>query len=122
MRESAAVESLFDTATPAPGGYRDLTPQAVHAARGKVRIVDVREPHELTGELGHIPEVEPAPLATVGARAGAWPRDEDIVLVCRSGGRSARAAEALAAAGFRRVMNLAGGMLAYRAAGYPVTH
>lgn len=112
--------TLFDTATPTPAGYRDITPQALHAARGTVRIVDVREAPELTAELGHIPGIEHAPLATVGARAGAWPRDEEIVLVCRSGGRSGRAAEALAAAGFRKVMNLAGGMLAYRAAGLPV--
>ena len=101
-------------------GYRDVSPAELDAARGTVRIVDVREPHELTGDLGRIPGIEPAPLATVAARARAWRRDEPIVLVCRSGGRSAHAAQALVAAGFQRVMNLAGGMLAYRAAGLPV--
>jgi rhodanese-related sulfurtransferase len=101
-------------------GYRDVTPKELAAARGAARIVDVREPHELTGDLGRIPGIEPAPLATVATRARAWHRDEPIVLVCRSGGRSARAAQMLAAAGFRRVMNLAGGMIAYRAAGLPV--
>jgi rhodanese-related sulfurtransferase len=58
------------------------------------------------------------PLGTHAAQAARWDRGADIVVVCRSGGRSARAAEALVAAGFRRVMNLAGGMLAYRAAGF----
>ena len=56
------------------------------------------------------------------ARARTWNRDDELVIVCRSGARSARAAEALAAMGFRRVMNLTGGMLAYTAAGLPVAH
>lgn len=112
--------SLYDAALPTPDGYRDVSPAALHAARGTVRVVDVREPHELVGELGHIAGVERAPLATVAARASAWAKDEPIVLICRSGGRSSRAARLLVASGFRRVMNLAGGMLAYSAAGLPV--
>lgn len=112
-------KTLHDIATRTSAGYRDVSPAQLDAARGAVRIVDVREPAELVGELGRIPGAESAPLATVAARAAEWPRDEDIVLVCQSGRRSARAAEVLVAAGFRRVMNLAGGMLAYRAAGLP---
>jgi len=112
--------TLFETATPTRGGYRDVYPEALHAARGAVRLVDVREPHELDDDLGHIAGIEHVPLATVAAAAATWRRDETIVLICRSGGRSGRAAEALVAAGFRRVMNLAGGMLAYRSAGLPV--
>jgi rhodanese-related sulfurtransferase len=112
--------SLYDTATPTRAGYRDVSPAALSAARGATRIIDVREPDELTGELGRIRGVEPAPLATVEARAAAWPKDAELVLVCRSGGRSSVAAQRLVAAGFRRVMNLAGGMLAYNAAGLPV--
>lgn len=100
--------------------YRDISPAEVHAARAGTRIVDVREPHEFNDELGHVPGAELVPLATVGAAAARWDRNADIILVCRSGGRSGRAAEALVAAGFRRVMNLAGGMLAYNAARLPV--
>jgi sulfur-carrier protein adenylyltransferase/sulfurtransferase len=112
--------SLFAAAIPAPGGYRDVDPAALSAARDAVRIVDVREPDELTGELGCIAGVENAPLPLVMAHAAAWRRDEELVLVCRSGGRSSAAARMLASAGFHKVMNLAGGMLAYRAAGLPV--
>jgi rhodanese-related sulfurtransferase len=112
--------TLYETATPNPAGFRDVSPAALNAARGTVRIVDVREPYELIGDLGHIPGVERAPLATVATRASAWQKDEEIVLVCRSGGRSSGAARGLVAAGFRKVMNLAGGMLAYSAAGLPV--
>jgi rhodanese-related sulfurtransferase len=113
--------TLFQTGIPTRRGYRDVTPAQTHDARGHVRIVDVRETDELTGPLGHIPGVEHAPLATVLARAASWPKDEELILVCRSGGRSSGAAEALVAAGFRKVMNMAGGMLAYNAAGLPVT-
>lgn len=112
---------LFASGKPVASGYRDITPEALHPALGRVRLVDVREPHELVGELGHIPGIERAPLVTVPAALRGWDRDEEIVLVCRSGARSGRAAETLVAAGFQRVMNLAGGMLAYGAAGYPVS-
>jgi glyoxylase-like metal-dependent hydrolase (beta-lactamase superfamily II) len=54
------------------------------------------------------------PLATLGACAASWRKDEEILLVCRSGARSGRAAQALVAAGFQKVMNLAGGMLALK--------
>jgi rhodanese-related sulfurtransferase len=110
--------TLFDAAAPTRAGYRDISASSLHAALGRVRVVDVREPHELTGELGHIAGIERAPLATVAARAAAWPRDQPIVLVCRSGARSSAAAQVLVTAGFHQVMNLAGGMLAYRAAGF----
>jgi rhodanese-related sulfurtransferase len=111
---------LFEKATPTSAGYRDVSPAALSSASGKIHVVDVREAHELRDHLGHIRGVDHVPLATLPARVGAWRKDEEIVLVCRSGGRSGQAARILVAAGFQRVMNLAGGMLAYNAAGLPV--
>lgn len=111
---------LYERALPARGGYRDLAPEAAYAARERVRLVDVREPHEWHGELGHVPGAELVPLSRLGEAAATWDREAEIILICRSGGRSARAAEALVASGFRRVMNLAGGMLAYNMCGLPV--
>lgn len=98
----------------------DVNASAAYAMRDAARIIDVREPDEFTGDLGHIPGAELVPLATIGQAAASWDRDQAVILVCRSGGRSGRAASVLAAAGFRRVMNLTGGMIAYRAAGLPV--
>ena len=49
-----------------------------------------------------------------------WDADAEIVLICRSGARSGRAAGSLARAGFTRVMNMTGGMLAWNAAQLPV--
>lgn len=111
---------LYREAIPHEAGYRDIDPARVAAALGKVRVVDVREPAELTGELGHAPGIEPVPLATVEGAAGTWDKEQEIVLVCRSGARSGRAAALLTSMGFRHVMNMVGGMIAWNAAGLPV--
>jgi rhodanese-related sulfurtransferase len=112
--------SLYDKSVPAPGGIRDISPADVKAAAGSVRIVDVREPSEFNDQLGHIAGAELVPLATVAGAAQSWDRDAELVLVCRSGGRSGRAAAGLAQLGFKRVMNMTGGMMAWNAAGFPV--
>lgn len=98
-------------------GYVDIEPKEV--GREKLRIIDVREPGEFSGELGHIPGAELVPLGTLVDAAKNWDRDADLLLVCRSGGRSSKAAEALARLGFKKLKNLRGGMTAYNAAGLP---
>jgi rhodanese-related sulfurtransferase len=101
--------------------YREISPKEVFAARSTARLIDVREPAELVGELGRIPGAESVPLGTLPAAARGWDRTADIVVVCRSGGRSTAAAKMLVQAGFERVANLTGGMLAYAAAALPIT-
>jgi sulfur dioxygenase len=86
----------------------------------EMRIVDVREPDEFTGELGRVAGAQLVPLATVVDRAAQWQKDEPIVLVCRSGGRSGRAAEELERRGFRRVASMKGGMLRWHERGFDV--
>jgi rhodanese-related sulfurtransferase len=114
------ITHLFEAAIPNPSGHRDVRPEQVFADEKATRLVDVREPHEFTGELGHIQGAELVPLATVASAAGRWPRAEPLVLICRSGQRSERAAIVLTAAGFRYVMNMVGGMLAWKEARLPV--
>lgn len=99
---------------------KNATPQDVNALRGKVHIIDVREPSEWTGELGHVAEAELVPLATVATAAAKWDKQAPIVCICRSGGRSGRAAETLVSLGFRDVTNMVGGMLAWNQSGLPV--
>jgi len=99
-------------------GIVDLSPAEVRALPPGTRLVDVREKDEYVGDLGHIAGTELVPLATVESRATAWDREAPVVVLCRSGGRSARAASLLRALGFRNVGNMLGGMLAYRASGY----
>lgn len=110
----------YETAKPMLGGYRDVAPAAAYQARETLRLIDVREPVEYTGDLGHIPGTELVPLDTLDRHLGRWDKDAEIIVICRSGGRSARAAEKLARAGFRRVMNMTGGMIAYNAEQLPV--
>lgn len=102
---------LYEDAAPNPGGHRDVAPTTVAGAGGKVRLVDVREPAEYTGELGHAPGSELVPLATLESASETWDREQEIVMICRSGARSGRAAAQLTAMGFRHVMNMTGGMI-----------
>lgn len=112
--------SLFSRAQPTPHGYRELSAAELEAARGAVRVIDVREADEFTGELGHIPGAELLPLERVREACAAWDREAELVIVCRSGRRSASMAIQLVQLGFRRVMNLTGGTLAHVAAGLAV--
>jgi len=80
-------------------------------------ILDVREPDEW--QAGHAPEAMMLSMGQVAGRRGELPRDRQIVVVCRSGGRSAVVTESLRASGLDAV-NLAGGMCAWAAAGLPV--
>lgn len=115
------MTQLYDNAQPTVGGYRDVdVAQLATGPAPGVRMVDVREPHEFTGILGHIEGAELIPLGTVLQQAQDWPRDADLLLICRSGGRSAKAATQLAGLGFTRLMNLRGGMLAWNTARLPV--
>ncbi|MBI5544118.1 MAG: rhodanese-like domain-containing protein [Deltaproteobacteria bacterium] len=112
--------SLFDSARPHPAGYRDVAPSQLEPRPPNVRLVDVREPEELVGELGHLDGVEPVPMGRISEAAAGWDKDAEIVFICRSGARSGRVAMALSQAGFSRAMNLVGGMLAWNAEGRPV--
>jgi rhodanese-related sulfurtransferase len=113
--------ALASCSTLTPAGFREVTPEALRSHLADVTLVDVREPDEYAGPLGHIDGASLVPLATVPSAAGVWRRDRTYVLVCRSGARSGRAAAALAAGGFKDVYNLTGGMIAWNDAGLPVT-
>jgi glyoxylase-like metal-dependent hydrolase (beta-lactamase superfamily II)/rhodanese-related sulfurtransferase len=85
-------------------------------------LLDVRQPEEYSGELGHVPGAVLIPLPELRARLHevAADRARTVVTICRSGNRSARAAAILRAAGFANVLNMTGGTLAWRQRGFPV--
>jgi rhodanese-related sulfurtransferase len=103
----------------APGSPRlaDLDPAQADQLlrRGAARLVDVREPQEWAA--GHAPWAEPLPLGQLDPDA--VPHDRPVIAVCRSGNRSGKAADVLAAGGVP-VHNLAGGMKAWAESGLPV--
>jgi rhodanese-related sulfurtransferase len=80
-------------------------------------LVDVREPDEW--QAGHAPGAVHVPLGSLARRADELPRDQDVLLICRSGNRSGSARNLLAQHGFERAFNVAGGMLAWTRAGFP---
>jgi adenylyltransferase/sulfurtransferase len=71
---------------------------------GRLRLIDVREPHEL--EISRIEGAELMPLGSLAAHLHELDSAEEIVLFCKSGSRSARAVELLAGAGFRKQRHL----------------
>lgn len=103
-----------------PGGIPEVAPEWVALHGGEVRLVDVREPDEFIGELGHIASAELLPLGQLPGPLDAAPRDRPIVLVCRSGGRSGKAALSLTSLGFEQVASMRGGMRAWNERRYPV--
>ncbi len=84
-------------------------------ASGAAVLVDVREQHEW--DAGHVPEAVHMPIGELDAAA--LPPDVQILTTCRSGGRGARAALALRAAGLP-ARELAGGMRGWRDAELPL--
>jgi rhodanese-related sulfurtransferase len=98
---------------------RDLPPRDADAFISEGALaVDVREPAELE-EDGRIDGALHIPLGSLSERAGELPRDRPLLMVCRSGVRSAMAADALQASGFE-AHNLDGGILAWERDGLPV--
>ena len=77
-------------------------------------LVDVREDHEWLA--GHAPDALHIPLGALGERSDQIPRDRAVYVICRAGTRSARAVQALNAAGWQ-ALNVADGMQGWESAG-----
>jgi rhodanese-related sulfurtransferase len=105
---------------PVVPAFQTVSAALVPQCAPRPRIIDVREPVEFSGELGHIPGAELVPLGTLEVAARGWARDAPLMVVCRSGARSARAAAILLQLGFRDVVNVEGGTQAYLQPGLPV--
>ena len=98
---------------------RDLTPLEVAQGLqdGRFILVDVREPNETAVE--RFPEAVLVPLSRLDPAAIPDPAGRDVVFACRSGRRSVTASLAAQEQGFPYGSHLAGGILAWKAAGLP---
>jgi adenylyltransferase/sulfurtransferase len=96
------------------GGGWDITAtelaRRMQAGNG-LRLLDVREPHEL--EISHMDGATLIPLGQLAGRLAELDSAEEMVVFCKAGTRSARALELLLSAGFRKVKNLKGGINAW---------
>jgi rhodanese-related sulfurtransferase len=97
----------------------DLTPEEVSRgmAEGRYLLVDVREPNEVAAEA--YPGAVVVPLSSFDPKAIPDPGAKQVVFACRSGKRSVTASLAAQTAGLAYDKHLAGGMLAWKAAGLP---
>lgn len=115
--QSEAVDPQWAALTFTFGGIWEIESHALEEVAGQVQIIDVREPAEFNGALGHIRGAKLIPLGELQQRAGEITRERPVVAVCRSGARSAQAVVMLQKAGVGNIANLRGGMLRWRAEG-----
>jgi rhodanese-related sulfurtransferase len=120
-----ASPSAVAPAASAPAGSIQALPAEVSVAEALAFreagafVLDVREPSEWAAV--HIPGATLIPLGDLASRVAEVPKDRQIVVVCRSGNRSAQGRNILLGAGFPSVTSMAGGMTDWAAAGYPTT-
>lgn len=100
-------------------GLSEIAPEWVALHRSEVHLLDVRAAEELAGELGHLRGVQHVPLEELRARVAEVPDDRPVVVVCQTGKRSGMGTTILRQAGRERCANLAGGMVRWRASGFP---
>ena len=94
----------------------EVTELALLKEKGEtIRVIDIRQPAELNS--GIIPGSEALPMHIIPLRINEFKRDEKLIMVCRSGGRSAQACMFLQQQGYENVFNLRGGMMAWAGSG-----
>ena len=98
---------------------RNLTPEEVSRgmAEGRMLLVDVRELYEVA--IDAYPDAVVVPLSSFDPSAIPDPQGREVVFACRSGRRSVTASLAAQEQGFPYSAHLAGGILAWKAAGLP---
>jgi rhodanese-related sulfurtransferase len=93
--------------------------QALEKREAGAFILDVREQDEWN--TVHIPGATLIPLGQLANRLAEVPKDQEVVVVCRSGNRSQEGRNILLQAGFEQVTSMGGGMNDWTAKGYPTT-
>ncbi|HYC90276.1 MAG TPA: molybdopterin-synthase adenylyltransferase MoeB [Thermoanaerobaculia bacterium] len=111
--EHAAITKLIDYEELCnPVSQTDITPTELQqklAGGEEIVLIDVREPYEWNA--GHIEGAVHIPMNQVPQRLAEIPKDKEVVMICRSGGRSGHVQQhLLGAQGYTRVKNLVGGM------------
>ncbi|MFK5914378.1 MAG: rhodanese-like domain-containing protein [Woeseiaceae bacterium] len=85
----------------------------------KIRVIDIRQPAELSA--GVISGSEGLPMHLIPLRMNEFKQSEKLIMVCRSGARSAQACIFLQKEGYDNVFNLRGGMIAWTGSGLEVS-
>jgi len=96
----------------------EITPLALKAkldAQADITLLDVREPHELLIASIKVPNYIHIRMQELADRVSELKdyKDRELVVYCRSGGRSSRCSDFLQTQGFQKVFNLTGGILSW---------
>lgn len=111
------LQQQNSTATTNPSPLEISVAEVAAKREAGAFLLDVRQPEEWN--QFHIPGSTLIPLAELAANVDKMPRDREIIVVCRSGNRSAQGRDILRNEGFTRVTSMAGGVTQWQSAGYP---
>jgi len=114
---AAAVAESAPVATKLPDTVDAKTVSEL-MTQDNVVVLDVREPSEYAE--GHIPGVALIPMGQVPDRLNEIPKDQTVIVTCRSGNRSSQITEYLRGQGYTNVHNMEGGILSWQKAGLPI--
>ena len=99
----------------------ELNPsQVIEAVNGGALFVDVREAYEVDEVAYDLPNMKHIPLGEIQERIEEFPKDQLVIVGCRSGKRSMNACQFLAMKGYDKVKNLSGGIMGWVENGAPV--
>ncbi len=110
----------MSTFPPPPPVVPEIDVEEFDEARGTAAaVIDVRQPEEY--DAGHVPGAKLIPLSEVPGRLGEVPANGDVLVICQTGARSARATDFFRRQGID-ARNVAGGTKAWIESGRPVVH
>ena len=112
--------TLNFTQNPQIASVKDIQPEEVQNNLDQVQLIDVRESDEFTGPLGHIKGAQLIPLGAFAEGTPQLDKTKPVILICRSGGRSAKASHWAKECGFENTYNLFGGMILWNEKNMPV--
>jgi rhodanese-related sulfurtransferase len=97
----------------------DVTAEEVNGHIQELTLIDVRQPEEFTGELGHVQSSKLIVLNEIPNQIKNIPTDKPIVFICRSGMRSAQASGYAHSLGIKNTYNMLGGMIQWNKLSLP---
>ncbi len=93
--------------------------EALALSKKGALIIDVREPDELAEMAYDVKNIKNIPLGELDTRLAEVPKDKQVIVVCKSGGRSSKAFNLLKEKGFTNISNMEGGMEAWNEKSFP---
>ena len=102
-------------------GVPEMNPEEIKPLLNSMKLIDVRTKEEYFGELSHIAESKLVTLGEVLTQyLKSGDRNQQLLFICKSGGRSGKAALEAMSLGYKFVVNVRGGMMRWNELKYPV--